>query len=446
MRGALIALLIFAWMPLILFKPYIGVLLWDWVSHMNPHKQTYGFATTFPFLDFIAAMTVAGFFISSDKKHLPVHPIVIVLFVYILWIIVTTVVAFDPANATTKLIHTFKVLVFAIMAIMIMQSPNRLKAFIWIMGLSMAFIGVKGGVFTLATGGVARVEGAGGMMGDNNQLAMAMSMTVPLAIYFVGHPPAKFMKWPLLFVAICIPLSVLGTQSRGGFASLAAVLFMFLLKTKRKFTLIALAIPLAFGAYVFMPDSYKNRIESSENATEDGSFLGRVVMWKFSANLADEHPIEGGGFDVFYVQRARELFMPPGHKARAPHSIYFEVLGEHGYVGLVLFLTILFTGWYSAGTSAKNFRKHEETKWLGDLCGAIQVSLVGYAVGGLTVNIATFDYFYHLLAVVVLSTAVGNKILNGEFPTKKKEGEEVTKPKSKKWAPPRPSTNPDTSR
>lgn len=439
MRDAIVALIVLGWLPFAFFRPVIGVLLWFWLSHMNPHAYTYGFAVNFGFLDYVALVTLAGLVMDGTRKKLPGHPIVVILLVYLVWIILTTIMAFDPGRAVVKFIHLFKVLLFTFVAIMTMQTPNRLKGVLFILMMSMAFIGVKGGLYTIATGGGGRVQGAGGMMGDNNQLAVAMAMSLPLAIYFFQHPPKPFLKWPALGLALSFAITVVGTQSRGGFAALAAVSFMMLMKTRRKFTALFVMTALAAGGYYFAPDSWKNRIESSEKTTEDDSFRGRVVMWKFSSNLADDNPIEGGGFDVFYVPRARELYMSPGEKARAPHSIYFEVLAEHGYTGLVLWLTILFTGWYAGGTAAKRYRAHEETRWLGDLCAACQLSMVGYAAGGLTVNIATFDYFHDLLAFIVLSSVIGEKILaraeRGGADKSRGPDAEAAPVKSKKWSP-----------
>jgi len=439
MRGMLVALLVLGWVPVILFKPHVGVLVWNWVSHMAPHSYTYNFARDFPFLVAIFFVTAIGMVLNKDKKSLPAHPLIFGVIIYWLWLVFTTLVSMDNTGlglSTTKLIHISKVLIFVLISIAVMQSPNRLKGFVWVMSLSLGYIGVKGGLFTIITGGGARVEGAGGMMGDNNQLAMAMAMFTPMAIYLVQHPPLKIMKWPLIGAAILVPLSAVGTQSRGGFVALAAVIFMLILKTKHKFkTLFAVAL-LGWAAIAFMPDSWKNRMQTTESAaTEDGSFRGRVSMWKFSVNLVDDYPVEGGGFNVFYVPRAKELYMPPGFIARAPHSIYFEVLAEHGYVGLILFLTLIFTGWFSAGTQAKLLRRYQETKWLGDLCAALQLSLIGYAVGGLTVNIATFDVFYHVLAIIVMCHVVGEQLLAGTLTLVGSNRKLAANKAADKWSP-----------
>ena len=161
------------------------------------------------------------------------------------------------------------------------------------------------------------MQGAGGFMTDNNQLAMAMCILIPLAVYICMHPPIPKFKWVFIGAAVMIPFAVLGTHSRGGFAALAAVTFMFILKAKRKFTILFVVAAVGYVGLTFMPESWTDRMKTTESATEDNSFLGRVVMWRFSSNVVDDRPFQGGGFDVFYVQRAKELYTPPGHRARA---------------------------------------------------------------------------------------------------------------------------------
>lgn len=442
MRSALVALLIFIWIPVILFKPHIGVLVWSWVSHMNPHGYTYGFARSFDFLEIVGGMTVLGMLLAREKTTLPAHPIIIAILLFLFWTFVTSMLAFDFTRAWPKQFQFIKVIAFALISAMVMQSPNRLKAFVYVMVASLLYIAVKGGLFTLLTGGVNRVQGAGGMMSDNNQLSMALAMLFPLSVWLANYPPHKLLKWPLIGAAVLVPLAAIGTHSRGGFVALAAVLFMMILKSKRRFLFLAIAIPMAAGAVAFMPDAWVERMQTTEDATEDDSFMGRVSMWKYSSNLTGDHPIEGGGFNVFYIPYLAPQYMPPGYRAKAPHSIYFEVLGEHGYVGLLLFLTTLFAGWYSAGTNARLFRPYEETRWIGDMNSALQLSFIGYAVGGLTVNIATFDFFYHLLITVVLCRVIGDRIVEKGNLTRIAEKKEEVKKNRGKWKPPKPATRP----
>ena len=49
LRSLLVAGIIFALLPYCFFRPWIGILLWTWISYMSPHRLAYGFAYDFPF-------------------------------------------------------------------------------------------------------------------------------------------------------------------------------------------------------------------------------------------------------------------------------------------------------------------------------------------------------------------------------------------------------------
>jgi len=88
------------------------------------------------------------------------------------------------------------------------------------------------------------------------------------------------------------------------------------------------------------------------------------------------------------------------------NSIYFEVLGEHGFVGLALFLVLGIATIQTATFIIRHARDRPEDRCAADLARMIQVSLVGYAVGGAFANLAFFDLVYHLIVIVSLTSAV----------------------------------------
>jgi len=97
------------------------------------------------------------------------------------------------------------------------------------------------------------------------------------------------------------------------------------------------------------------------------------------------------------------------------HSSYFSVLGEHGFVGLFLFLMLGFVSWRTGAWVMKYAADSDSLTWARDLAGMIQVSLMGFAVGGAFLSLAYFDLLYHLVALLVLlklqvsqSLAAGN--------------------------------------
>jgi probable O-glycosylation ligase (exosortase A-associated) len=100
------------------------------------------------------------------------------------------------------------------------------------------------------------------------------------------------------------------------------------------------------------------------------------------------------------------IYAPEPGNVHDSHSIYFEVLGEHGFFGLFLFLTLALMTWRTASWIIKRARGDPENRWAADLAAMVQVSLVGYASGGAFLGLANFDLYYTLIAVVVLCKTV----------------------------------------
>jgi probable O-glycosylation ligase (exosortase A-associated) len=128
-------------------------------------------------------------------------------------------------------------------------------------------------------------------------------------------------------------------------------------------------------------------MHSIKDYEEDESAQGRFLAWNFAMNAA-RSSVFGVGFDNFR-----------GYDA---HSIYFEVLGEHGYIGLALFLLLLALTWLKSAAIIRMAKRQPETLWARDLAAMIQVSLVAYMSAGAFLGLAYFDYLYHLVAVVVI--------------------------------------------
>ena len=83
MRDIFVTLAVFGSLPFILYRPYIGVLVWSWIGYMNPHRISWGFATEFPFAMIIAITTLVALFFSSEPKKVPWTRETVVLLIFI---------------------------------------------------------------------------------------------------------------------------------------------------------------------------------------------------------------------------------------------------------------------------------------------------------------------------------------------------------------------------
>lgn len=413
MRSLFVLFIVFGMVPVILRYPQVGVLMWSWISFMSPHKMTYGAAQTFHVADVIAAATLIAMILSSKERKLPVmHSLIVLIAIYAIWTTITTIVSVNPVDAWEKWAQAEKILLFTFVTAVVMVSRNRIWALVWTIAICIGFFGIKGGIFTVLGGGVSHVFGPpGSFIGANNGIAVAFNMVIPLFRFLQINTESKIIRMMLTGSMALTAIAVLGTQSRAGMLGLAAMLIYFLLKSRKRLFAIALGAAALVAAFVIMPGEWMGRMESISNYQDDGSAQGRLQMWKYAIDVAAERPIVGGGFEINSHQPTFDRLLPEGVEGRAAHSSYFEVLGEHGYVGLLLFLTIGFWTFSTGGKIVRRVRGHSDLQWAGDLAAMLQVGLVGYAVNTAFVNFAIFDLYWQFVAIMAVTAVLVEKTI-----------------------------------
>ncbi|MDD5034231.1 MAG: putative O-glycosylation ligase, exosortase A system-associated [Methylococcaceae bacterium] len=386
-------------------RPDIGILMWCWVGYMNPHKLTFGFTHDLPFAMVTAIIVIFGYIISREPKKLPINSVTIILFLFILWMFITTCFALDQKDAWVKWDVTWKIQLLNFLMMMIMTTKWRIQAMVWVIALSLAFYGIKGGIFTVLTGGGYHVWGPDGtFIGGNNELGLALIMTIPLLRYLQTSMKKPSYRMALAAgMGLCF-ISILGTQSRGALVGMAVMTLFLLMKSKNKLVLgliLALSLPVMIN---FMPEEWSSRMSSIKSYEKDKSANERLQSWRTAINIAKSRVV-GSGYQgmsqvntwLAYYDLDDWDFNP--HNA---HSIYFEVLAEHGVIGFSLFAALCVNVWLLASKIISLARKNPENEWIGNLAAMIQVSLVGYFASGAFLGLATFDLYYNLIAVLVI--------------------------------------------
>ena len=400
MRDVLLLLVLVSVSLPAMIHPWMGALLWTWVSIMSPHRLAWS-AYDWPVGLLSATVTLLGLVLTTDRRQWPVYPVTVLILIFLMWTGVTTVFSLNPKEAWPLLDRVWKILFMLLLTLAVLHTRKHIEWFLAVITGSLAFFGLKGGFFTLFTGGEFRVWGPPDtFIADNNELALALVMTLPLLRYFQLRAERGWHKFLLLAaMGLCV-LAVVGSHSRG--AALAGgvmALFMWV-RSGCKFGPGLIMAVIAAGAIAFMPSSWETRISTIQTYEADQSVQGRFLAWQTATNVAAQR-ITGGGFGMW----TREVFAtynPEARSVHAAHSIYFQVLGEHGAPGLALFLAIWAVTWVGAGRLRHEARGSQETQWVADLAAMVQVSLVAYAVGGAFYSLAYFDLPYDLAALVVL--------------------------------------------
>lgn len=401
MRDIIVTLMILGTLPMILKRPYIGILVWSWLSYMNPHKLAWGFAYSQPFAQIVAITFFLSLLFNKTKLELPSNFTIYCMFIFLGWMLLTSIMGFYPDRAIDYYMTVLKIQLFTFLTIAVIKDLERLNQLITVIVLSIGFFSIKGGVFTILTGGAFRVYGPPStIIEENNALAVAILMIIPLMFYLRGVSEKKLFRWFWLFAILTSSASAIGSQSRGALVAIICVVLFFWIKSSSKLvTGLAMVVVMAAG-YNFMPESWHQRMETTANYEEDASASSRLVSWEFNYNLANAR-FTGGGFKHSTKEMYR-MYFGEVEKAYVAHSIYFSTLGDHGWFGLILFLLILAVTWRRLAVIISTSTKYPDSENLVLLAKMLQVSLIAYLSGGAFLNLAHFDLAWHIIAIAII--------------------------------------------
>ncbi|MEM7223924.1 MAG: putative O-glycosylation ligase, exosortase A system-associated [Pseudomonadota bacterium] len=388
--------------PFILKRPWIGILAWSWIGFMNPHRLAWGIMHSAPVAMVIGLLTILAYGLSREPKRLPITFLSGLMIVYCIWMSITTIFALVPDDAFTKWDKAIKVMIGVFLTLALMYTRERITLLICVIVGSIGFYSVKGGIFTVLSGGNNMVFGpAGSFFASNNALALATIMVIPLMRYLHLQLENQWIRLGMIGAIGLSIISVVGSYSRGAFLALSAMLFVLIIKSPRRGILLCAAFFGAVIALAIVPDKWYDRMHSITTYEEDGSAQGRFEAWRYAYEVAKERPFTGGGF-LLGGDLQRFLRLVPGsNSSRAAHSIYFEVLGEHGFIGLAIFLLIGATALLTGTWVISRTKNRPDLTWASHLAAMLQVSMVGYAVGGAFLSQALFDLYWVMVVIMI---------------------------------------------
>jgi len=416
MRDYVLAAMILVLLVWTLRSPWVGVLTWTWLGLMNPHRLSWGFIVDAPVAAAVAGVTLLSMVLQAKENRAPPMTAPVVwLTLLTLHFNFTTFFAWTPEAAWFQWDKVMKILLFTYVTMLLIHGRERIRWLMIVVAGSLAFYGIKGGIFSLTTGGQYKVWGPDGTFIDgNNEIGLAMIMVWPLMIA-LARDPQKWVRWTFKAGSWLTPLSIVFTYSRGALLGFAAVSAPLIWHAKRKWLLLLLAIPVGAFALWFTPEQLVDRAETIQTFQQDHSAMQRIQAWGVSWNVAVAHPLTGAGFQLDHADTERwlshALFLSHewGNRPRAAHSIYFQILGDQGFVGLGLFLGLLASTFLALGRARREALTLPGAEWLAEYANALRLGLIGYAVSGAFLSLGYFDLFY----IFVAATAILQRELAG---------------------------------
>jgi probable O-glycosylation ligase (exosortase A-associated) len=401
-RDLIIVAIVFSAAIMALRRPWIGVMLWTWISVMSPHRLTWGFAYSMPVAMIAALAVLTGLIFTRDRDSPLKGAPVTWLIAFAVLMTTSWMFGMDPSGDFAQWDKVMKIYLMTLVALVLLRNKYHIMAFAWVTAGSLGLLAIKTGVFTVLGGGKSRVWGPeGSFINDNNEFGLAMIMTIPLLHFLQLQVRSRLVKHALSFTMLMCFAAALGTHSRGAILAAGAMAVMFWVRSRNKGA-IGLLILLGLVAILpVMPQEWWDRMATIREYQDDGSAMGRINAWGVALEVA-KHNLFGGGMSYQY-QLFFSLYGVYENIVRAAHSIYFQILGNHGFIGLFLYLGIWFSTYRTAGWLRQNARSEPQAAWAAELGAMVQVSLIGFAVGGAFLSLAYYDLPYNMMVMVVLA-------------------------------------------
>jgi probable O-glycosylation ligase (exosortase A-associated) len=371
----------------------------------------------------IAVATILSYFFQQKKIKTEGSGLSILIVIFFLWSTVSSIITIsDPDVVWFEWTIFFKIIIFYFLCIFTIKTKHHINVFIWAIALSAAFFGAAEGLKYIVTAGGHIIEGIpGSRLSDRNELALAVNMTLPLIVFLLTQTKSKWLKVALTVAIAFNIVAIIGSFSRGGLIALLVIGGYFFWQSNRKFLVSVFIVISIIVVSLNVSDKWTERMDSINNMGQDSSFLGRAVAWKQAILMASDHPFFGGGFKagqnvaVWYLYEDKitdlNFIIDTGDykvdRPKAAHSIYFQVLGDQGLVGLFIFLAILFQGYRQLTWVTKNAKDI----WLVNISRMLKVSLVAYAAGGSALSLPYFDLSF---AIFALAHALGDLVKREE--------------------------------
>ncbi len=415
MRDLAIFLILAGMLPFGLMRPFVGVLLWSWLSFMNPHRITWGFATEMPWAMMVALATFMGCLVAQEPRRFPPGATAKLIVAFIVMTAITSLFAIVPSDEMYgRWSLVFKMMLMLLLTHALLTSRERVHALVWMIVISLGYFGIKGGMFAFNTGGAYRVWGPPGtMVTDNNHIAAALLTVLPLINYLRQQTADWRLRAGIAGVIVLTTFAVVSSQSRGALLGLlAAVGFLWTKTTNKLISGMALIVLLA-GIAAFMPQSWYDRMNTIQTYSEDADKSNnRLFLWETGWKLALARPLTGVGFYGTYERSVVDRYVPDA-TARALHSIWFETLGEHGFPTFFVWLAFPIVGWLNGRHIIKKAADIKDLQWAVDLARMGQVSIIAFLVSGTFLSLMYYDVYFTILVAIAATRNLVDRQLAG---------------------------------
>ncbi|GIU74197.1 MAG: hypothetical protein KatS3mg004_1284 [Bryobacteraceae bacterium] len=390
-------------------RPVLGLYGYYWFAMMRPDILAWAGPNRYSFL--LAAVTL---FSNTPRilRNLPLvvlNPVLRTLMLFLLVVTLSVILAVDPSLCTDRYLFFLRVFLMSLVIPLILTTEAELKWFFVVLSGSLGLLAAKYGIYGVLHGGAAFSEGYGGLLSDNNTMALAFAMAVPLCWFSRHLAPWKMARAGFMMVAALALGGVVFTHSRGGILAAGAGLMLITLLEKRKLLTLTLLAAAGAGLAYLVWDSLSSRMSTLKNPETEASARSRIILAQSAPKIWLDYPFFGVGFTETNQQRLIFKYVPPEYaveySGKVLHNNWLQILVDSGIFAFLLYVGLI------VSVTFRMWRRGRASLRAGDIEGAaiplaIAVSLAVFIVGSTFLSRTTFDLYYVLICTAAAWTEI----------------------------------------
>jgi probable O-glycosylation ligase (exosortase A-associated) len=402
MRELLLVMILGAICIATLFSARIGIYGYLWYSLMRPDVLAWANRQN-DYSMILAAVVLLAAAVNFPGKFLGMirNPFVLLLLLFTSAVSLSAIVAVSPALAWSPTWQFLRVILMSMSIVLLLESTNDLRWLVLVMGCSIAVLGFKFGFFGVLHPGARFASGYGGMIGDNNGMALAFAMGIPMVWYGIDLVQNRGVRFGLYMIAFFNAAAVALTYSRGGALALGFGILLIGARARHKLLTVGVVVIAGVAVAGIAGTKYLDRLSTIQTPAEESSAESRIVLAQIGLRMWANYPVMGVGYGRTNQQLLMPAYAPNAeYSIKVLHNTWVQTIVDTGVVGFMPYCALIFGSLLWLAGSIRQTRKWKP-EYLAYPLG-LQTSLVVFAVGSTFLSVTGYDFLYYLLMAIAV--------------------------------------------
>ncbi|HEY7390837.1 MAG TPA: O-antigen ligase family protein [Bryobacteraceae bacterium] len=397
-------------------SPRIGLYGYLWFGIMRPDLLAFA-GGKYPYSLVLAVSTAIGALRHIGRSAIWLkNPFCLLLLLLQVPVGLSVLAAVEPELSSGRYEAYIRMILVLLLIPLLIAEVEDCRRLLLVAAASLGFLALKFGVHGVIHGGADVKAGFGEMLADNNFLALALAMAIPLCWHCRAFTSSSFTRTVWIVVIGSAIAGIVMTGSRGGsVAMLAGLLFVFR-RNSRNFVPLLLIAAFLVGAIYLVQDRYLSRMETLGHVHEEASAESRLLHASIALKMAKDYPLLGVGFGGFNYSALAPRYMDEFNSQltnHVAHNSYLQMLVDSGIFAFLLYTGLLVYAILWLGRSAARMREIDPRYEAIPL--AIQGALIVFAIGSTFYSCQRMDLPYIFLMTAAAWRTIERSIRSRNF-------------------------------